>query len=470
MNYNDENSINDSNSINFNPNEQSNISENQKNIEFVKFVGNVSNFAEEEEENEEEKNEEEENEEENEEEEQNLNKIKCNENSKETKLKIFYRFYKCYVSYECKNHFGIAKFNDYFNEKKDLFNKNYDLNINDEKLKIKYEEFVKIEKDSFEFLKQFKKYKNKLKQLINNKISYYNKMNDVLDLYYKNITSLIKNQIKLCKYQFYNFQNLINNKEFKQEEFENLNLFNFKNICFDFTPIDEKTKNPNKNHVFNKFKYFCSRESNSILRENLLFDNKKIYQPNEYEKKIYEIFLNFDELKNEKIKFDNKKFKFLIYYKIDNFGYLNFPKEKIYFKCDHDKNKNSFFLDFYNNNNNIKNSIKGKWMKNFNNLKESCFDVFFCSKFFVGKRKKKNERLNFFIGKWKKLNFDNKIIHFYFGNRIECELKKINDFTFNEFGYVENKNFIDIVNNDFKNDDLKFKKKIINFFIMSKNF
>ena len=151
MSYNNANSINDSNSINFNPNEQSNVSENQKNFKFVENDGIDSNYAESEEDF-------------SDEEllrslnenlskikcgELNLSKIKCDENCKETKLKIFYLFYKCYVSYECKNHFGIAKFNDYFNEKKKLFNKNYNLYINDEKLKIKYEEFVKIEKDSF---------------------------------------------------------------------------------------------------------------------------------------------------------------------------------------------------------------------------------------------------------------------------------------------------------------------------------
>ena len=98
-------------------------------------------------------------------------------------------------------------------------------------------------------------------------------------------------------------------------------------------------------------------------------------------------------------------------------------------------------------------------MKNFNNLNESCFDVFCCSKFFVGKRKKKNVKLNFFIGKWKKLNFDNKTIHYFFGNRIKCELNEINDFKFNEFGYVENKNFIDIFNNNINNNNNKNKEK-----------
>ena len=60
------------------------------------------------------------------------------------------------------------------------------------------------------------------------------------------------------------------------------------------------------------------------------------------------------------------------------------------------------------------------------------------------------------IGKWKKLNFNNQIIYYFYGNRIECELKEISDFKFNEYGYIEK---TEIFDDNFKNEALNFMNK-----------
>ena len=112
MSYNNAILINDSNSSIINcSNQQSNVSEKEKNFpleddesfneEEFKFLNEC------------------------------LSKIECNENCKIKKLKIFYLFYCCYVEYECEKHgIKISKFHDFYNIKKNLFDKNYDLNIN----------------------------------------------------------------------------------------------------------------------------------------------------------------------------------------------------------------------------------------------------------------------------------------------------------------------------------------------------
>ena len=127
----------------------------------------------------------------------------------------------------------------------------------------------------------------------------------------------------------------------------------------------------------------------------------------------------------------------MIYFKIGDFGYLNFIKQRLFFKSDLIQNKNGFIF-FYNSNN----KIKGKFMKNFDNLNNNNLDIFYCSKFF--------------IGRWKKLNINNQIIYYFYGNRIEWEIKKNEDFKFNEFGYVEKTEIFDDV---FKNQVLNFMKK-----------
>ena len=82
-------------------------------------------------------------------------------------------------------------------------------------------------------------------------------------------------------------------------------------------------------------------------------------------------------------------------------------------------------------------------MKNYNNLNNDAYDIFYCSKYF--------------IGKWKKLNFNSQIIYYFYGNKIECKLKEINDFKFNEYGYCEQ---TEIFDDNFKNETLNFMKKI----------
>ena len=134
MSYN--NAINDSSNSNFfNPNYQSNVtSEKEKsfyneNIEYNSEEEDI-NFINE-----------------------YLSKNECDENCKEKELKIFYLTYGCYVEYECEKH-GIknSKFNDFYNIKKNLFDENYDLNINDEELKIKFQEFKEIKENSEDVL------------------------------------------------------------------------------------------------------------------------------------------------------------------------------------------------------------------------------------------------------------------------------------------------------------------------------
>ena len=239
----------------------------------------------------------------------------------------------------------------------------------------------------------------------------------------KNYISLVKNQIKLCEYQYYYFQNLKNNKEFKKDEFDNLNLFNFKYIKFDLPQINLNNLNFNKYHFFDKFQNLCYKESNSILKENLIINNEIIYQPNEYEKKFMIILLLLLMLILIKI--------------IMLYTLINFVKQHIFFKSDLKKNKNGF-VEFFNANN----KIIGKWMKNYNNLNNDVYDIFYCFKYY--------------IGKWKKLNFNNQIIYYFYGNKIECELKEINDFKFNEYGYCEQ---TEIFDDKFKNDAFNFMKK-----------
>ena len=423
MSYNNAILINDSSSITNHSNPQSNVSEKGKSFSHFNFEDDESFY----------------------EEEFNflneyLSKIECNENCKIKKLKIFYLTYGCYVEYECEKH-GIknSKFNDFYNIKKNLFDENYDLNINDEELKINFEEFKKIKENSLEILKKLEEYKNILNEIFKKKISHYQSIYEMYNEKCNNYISLVKNQIKLCEYQFYYFQNSKNNKKFKKEEFDNLNLFNFKYIKFDLPQISLNMINFNKNHVFDRFQTFCFKESNSILKENLIIKNEIIYQPNEYEKKFYDNFINVNYNKNNNVSFlkINKVFKFLIFFKIGNFGYLNFVKQHIFFKSELKENKNGF-VEFFN----AKKKIIGKWMKNYNNLNNDAYDIFYCSKYF--------------IGKWKKLNFNNQIIYYFYGNRIECELKEINDFKFNEYGYIEK---TEIFDDNFKNEALNFMNK-----------
>ena len=157
--------------------------------------------------------------------------------------------------------------------------------------------------------------------------SIYNKYNNK----FNNYKSLIINQIKLCEYQFYYFQNLKNENKFKKEDFDKLNLLNFKNIIFNL-PTNDIEKNYIKYHYFDNFSKFYIRETNIILKDNLIINNKITYQPFIIEQKFYENYknLNFTENKYVSDLKKSKYIKFLIYYKIGDYDYLNFLKD-IYF-------------------------------------------------------------------------------------------------------------------------------------------
>ena len=83
----------------------------------------------------------------------------------------------------------------------------------------------------------------KLDEIYENELKYLNNIKEEYSKKFENYFSLINAQIKLCEEQFYYFQNLINNNNFNKEEFEYLNLFNFKNFDEKLIPFDKNIKN-----------------------------------------------------------------------------------------------------------------------------------------------------------------------------------------------------------------------------------
>ena len=257
--------------------------------------------------------------------------------------------------------------------------------------------------------------------------------------------------MELCEKQFYYFQNLINNNKFNKEVFDNLNLLNFKFIDDSLDLFDKNIKDFRSHHILNNFSKFC-KESNCILKEKKIINNEN--EPNDYEKKFYEIFSQFktEDLQNENFILTNKlkTFKYFVFYKIDKFGFLKFIKENLIYISNLNKNKNNELIEFYNE----KDKFFGKWMNfdirsdnNNNNL-----DIF--------------QSVSTYIGRWKKLNFNGKIIDCFFGykninefNPLINEKESLNDFFENSKEKIDNFKYNTILqlNNVLKENTLKKK-------------
>ena len=362
----------------------------------------------------------------------NESKIKCNENCKIQKINLFYLFNICYIEYSCyNNHKGIIKFNDFFENIKFFDNEKEEVNLDQfvlsEKIKDKYEKFKGIKNRSNEILNMIDLYKKKLDEIYKNKKNKLELIKNEYTKKYKKFSSFIKYQIKLCEKQFYYFQNLINNNKFNKDEFDNLNILNFKNIediliLFNekikdnkLSSFDKKIKN-NMLSLFNKIKDFNSfhfltnffkycRESNGILKEKIINNDNA---PNDYEKKLYEIFSQFkiEKIKDKNINLTNKveKFNYFVFFKINNHGFLKFIKENKIYISDLNKNNNNELIEFYNE----KDKFYGKWM-NFANINDNNnyynLDIFGTNEFY--------------IGNWKKLNFNEKIIDCFYGYKVK---------------------------------------------------
>ena len=192
----------------------------------------------------------------------NESKIKYKENCKFKKINLFYLFNICYIEYCCyNNHKGIIKFNDFFENIKFFDNEKEEINLDQfvlsENLKDKYEKFKGIKNRSIEISNMIDLYKNKLDNIYKIK---KNKLEFIKNEYtkkYEKFSSLIKCQIKLCEKQFYYFQNLINNNKFNKDEFDNLNILNFKNIDDILILFNEKIKNNKLSSFDKKIKIIC---------------------------------------------------------------------------------------------------------------------------------------------------------------------------------------------------------------------
>jgi hypothetical protein len=241
--------ISNSSEIEFLPNEQSNVSESEKNL-LINFEDeNIQDLSE------------------------SFKAIQCDLNCKIKEFKFYYLFTNCITQYSCdNNHSGMCKFIDYYNKIKH-FNFN-DLNFLIEKedlekfiknkfLKEKFEEFKIFREKSNKILIDIQNYKMKLDEIYENELKYINNIKEEYSKKYENYCSLIKAQIKLCEDQFYYFQNLINNNNFNKEEFEYLNLFNFKNFDEKLIPFDKNIKNFRNDNILREFLSFC-KDSNSF--------------------------------------------------------------------------------------------------------------------------------------------------------------------------------------------------------------
>ena len=381
---------------------------------------------------------------------ESITNIECDESCKLNKLKLFYLFNNCIVQYKCNNnHKGMAKFNDFyekiiflnfFNDNLNILNETFSLEnfITDKNLKIKFDEFKEIKKNAIKILNNIQIYKNKLDEIYEFELKILENIKKEYTKKFDNFYSLINNQINLSEKQFYYFQNLVNNNNFNKIEFDNLNLFNFKNPDKNLI-YDERIKFFRGNHSLTNFFKFCY-DSNSILKESI---RENDFEPNDFEKKIYEIF---SDLKTEEI--DNlnnlyteniKYYKYFVYFKIEKIGFLKFIKENMIFKCNH--NSNDDLIEFYNK----KYKFYGKWMNYNNNDNNNKFDIF--------------ESVKSFVGKWKKINFKGKIIDCFIGHKIEFELNKNKVFNISEYGDFE-KETLDNFFKDFEDKIIDFKKNI----------
>ena len=416
-------------------NEQSNVSESEKNSSINFEDENIQDLSE------------------------SFKTIQCDLNCKIKEFKFYYLFTNCITQYSCdNNHSGMCKFIDYYNKIKH-FNFN-DLNFLIEKedlekfiknkfLKEKFEEFKIFREKSNKILIDIQNYKIKLDEIYENELKYINNIKEEYSKKYENYCSLIKAQIKLCEDQFYYFQNLINNNNFNKEEFEYLNLFNFKNFDEKLIPFDKNIKTFKCDHILREFLSFC-KDSNSFLKKNKIKNNN--YEPNDYEKKMYEIF---SKIKPENIQNINKKnvteiiknykynYKYFVYFNFKNFGFLKFVKENKIYICNHknNNNKNDDLIEFYNEND----KFYGKWMNFINENNNNYIDIF--------------ESSNSFIGTWKKLNFNGEIINCFFGTKVVYELKENITFNIKDSGDIEKEILLDFFENH-KEKIIKFKKKI----------
>ncbi len=190
---------------------------------------------------------------------------------------------------------------------------------------------------------------------------------------------------------------------------------------------------------------FC-KDSNSFLKKNKIKNNN--FEPNDYEKKMYEIFskINPENIQNinkknvtEIIKNYKYNYKYFVYFNLKNFGILKFVKENKIYICNHKNNNNkNELIEFYNEND----KFYGKWMNFINeNNNNNYLDIFESSKSF--------------IGTWKKLNFNGEIINCFFGTKVEYELKENTLFNIKDSGDIEKEILLTFFENN--------KEKIINF-------
>ena len=108
----------------------------------------------------------------------------------------------------------------------------------------------------------------------------------------------------------------------------------------------KKIKDFNSFHFLANFFKYC-RESNGILKEKIINNDNA---PNDYEKKLYEIFSQFkiEKIKDKNINLTNKveNFNYFVFFKINNHGFLKFIKENKIYISDLNKNNNNELIEF----------------------------------------------------------------------------------------------------------------------------